>query len=235
MWPVSRLATACHDIRIVHIRTRSALTRLILLNKPYGVICQFSADGARQTLADFVPVPGVYPAGRLDTDSEGLVVLTDDGGLQHRITDPRHKLPKIYWVQVEGEAGDEAIARLAAGVDLGNFVSAACAVRRIAPPDGLWPRQPPIRVRQSVPTAWLEVVLREGKNRQVRRMTAAVGHPTLRLVRVAIGSFRLGGLLPGQWRAVSPPPGLGVGAGHVGKPPRRVRIRLGAGSTERSS
>ncbi len=179
------------------------MSRLILLNKPYGVLCQFTDPHGRQTLADFVPVPGVYAAGRLDADSEGLLLLTDDGGLQHRIADPRHKLPKTYLAQVEGEPDEAALVQLRAGVDLGDFRSRPCAARVVAEPDWLWPRDPPVRFRKSVPTAWLEIVLREGRNRQVRRMTAKVGLPTLRLLRVAIGPWTLGDLQPGQWHEVS--------------------------------
>lgn len=174
--------------------------RLLLLNKPYGVLCQFSDEAGRPTLKDHVPVPGVYAAGRLDTDSEGLLLLTDDGVLQHRIADPRHKLPKTYLVQVEGEPDEGALERLRAGLDLGDFHTRPCEARVVAEPDWLWPRDPPVRFRKTVPTAWLEIVLREGKNRQVRRMTAKVGLPTLRLIRVAIGPWRLDGLAPGQWR-----------------------------------
>ena len=176
------------------------MSRLILLNKPYGVLCQFTDQAGRATLKDYVPVPGVYAAGRLDTDSEGLLLLTDDGLLQHRIADPRHKLAKAYVVQVEGEPDETALTRLRAGLDLGDFHSRPCEANTVAEPDWLWPRDPPVRFRKSVPTSWLEIVLREGKNRQVRRMTAKVGFPTLRLIRVAIGPWRLEGLLPGQWR-----------------------------------
>jgi len=184
------------------------MSRLILLNKPFGVICQFSGEPGRPTLKDFVPVPDVYPAGRLDTDSEGLLLLTDDGALQHRIADPRHKLPKTYLVQVEGEPGEEAVARLRAGLDLGDFVTRPCDARRVGAPDWLWARDPPVRFRKNVPTSWLEIVLREGKNRQVRRMTAKAGFPTLRLIRVAIGPWTLAGLGPGEWRSetVEDPP-----------------------------
>lgn len=178
------------------------MSRLILLNKPYGVLCQFSGEPGRATLKDYVAVAGVYAAGRLDTDSEGLLLLTDDGQLQHRIADPRHKLPKTYLVQVEGEPDDAALDALRRGVDLGDFHTRPCAVRRAAEPDWLWPRDPPVRFRKAVPTAWLELELREGKNRQVRRMTAKVGFPTLRLVRLAIGPWRLDGLAPGAWREV---------------------------------
>lgn len=178
------------------------MARLILFNKPYGVLCQFSGDGTRPTLADHIDIPGVYAAGRLDADSEGLLALTGEGRLQARIADPRHKLPKIYWAQVEGEPDDAALRQFAAGLDLGDFVSKPCRVRRIAEPAGLWPRDPPIRYRAAIPTAWLEIELREGKNRQVRRMTAKIGHPTLRLIRAAIGPWSLGALQPGEWAAV---------------------------------
>jgi len=178
------------------------MSRLILFNKPFGVLCQFTADGGRPCLKDFVPVPGVYPAGRLDTDSEGLLLLTDDGRLQHRIADPRHKLPKTYLAQVEGIADQAACEQLQRGVDLGDFTTRPCEARPAAEPAWLWPRTPPVRFRKSVPTSWLQLILREGRNRQVRRMTARVGLPTLRLLRVAIGPWRLDGLLPGQWREV---------------------------------
>ena len=171
---------------------------MILLNKPYGVICQFSPSGDKPTLADFIAVPHVYPAGRLDTDSEGLVVLTDDGSLQARVSGPRHKLEKVYWAQVEGAPTAEALEKLEAGVVLPDGPTAPAQARLIEAPS-LWDRDPPIRVRKAIPTAWIELVLREGRNRQVRRMTAAVGLPTLRLVRVRIGPWTLDGLLPGNW------------------------------------
>lgn len=175
--------------------------RLIAFNKPFGTICQFSPHETRQSLADWVKTPGVYPAGRLDADSEGLLLLTDDGSLQSRIAEPRRKLVKRYWAQVEGAPGDEALAALERGVDLGDFVTQPCRAKKIADADIhlLWPRTPPIRYRAAIPTTWIELAISEGKNRQVRRMTAAVGFPTLRLVRVAIGSldiFSLG-LAPG--------------------------------------
>jgi 23S rRNA pseudouridine2457 synthase len=174
--------------------------RVILVNKPYKVLCQFTSEGGRATLKDFMPVPGVYAAGRLDADSEGLVVLTDDGALQARISHPRHKLAKTYWAQVEGSLDEEALKRLCAGVDLGDFVTKPCKVRLIAEPERLWPRDPPIRSRAAIPTSWVELVLTEGKNRQVRRMTAKVGYPTLRLIRYAVGSWTLDGMACGQWR-----------------------------------
>jgi 23S rRNA pseudouridine2457 synthase len=181
------------------------MSRLILVNKPFGVVCQFSSAGDRPTLKDLVRVPGVYPAGRLDTDSEGLLVLTDDGRLQARITDPRHKLEKGYWAQVEGVPDSAALDRLRRGVDLGDFVTREAHVEPIDEPPGLWPRDPPIRFRQSIAASWLDLVLREGKNRQVRRMTARVGLPTLRLVRHRIGPWNLAGLAPGQWRETTLP------------------------------
>lgn len=176
------------------------MSRLLLLNKPFGVICQFSADDMHPTLADWVKVPDVYPAGRLDTDSEGLLLLTDDGVLQHRITDPRHKMVKRYRAQVERVPDDDALARLRAGLTLKDGRTRPCAVRRIDEPDGLWSRDPPVRHRAAIPTCWLELDITEGRNRQVRRMTAAIGHPTLRLIRVAIGPWQLGELQPGQWK-----------------------------------
>jgi len=177
---------------------------VILLNKPYGVLCQFTAaDSGRSTLADFVPVHDVYPAGRLDADSEGLVVLTSDGALQARISNPRRKLAKIYWAEVEGSTTREQQRVLATGVELRDFVTAPAKARAIAAPPGLWPRDPPIRVRKAIPTAWLELTLTEGRNRQVRRMTAAVGLPTLRLIRYAVGPWTLDGLAPGAWRRES--------------------------------
>lgn len=182
------------------------IMRLIALNKPFGTICQFSAHDTRTSLGDWVQTPGVYPAGRLDADSEGLLLLTDDGALQARIAEPRHKLVKRYWAQVEGAPTGEALAHLARGVDLGDYVSRPCHARIIAPPDALWPRTPPIRYRAAIPTTWIELEIAEGKNRQVRRMTAAVGFPTLRLVRVGIGAldvFALG-LAPGETRELPP-------------------------------
>jgi 23S rRNA pseudouridine2457 synthase len=175
---------------------------LIAFNKPFGVICKFRPEPGRPTLADFIDVPGVYPAGRLDTDSEGLLLLTDDGPLQARIANPRHKLAKVYWAQVEGIPGEDALQALRKGVDLGDFVTRPADARAIDEPAGLWPRDPPIRYRAKIPTSWIELTLREGKNRQVRRMTARVGFPTLRLVRAKIGSISLSGLQPGRWRKI---------------------------------
>jgi 23S rRNA pseudouridine2457 synthase len=176
------------------------MTQVILFNKPYGVLCQFTAPAGRASLKDFVALPGVYPAGRLDRDSEGLVVLTDDGALQHRICDPRHKLHKVYWVQVEGEPDAPALAALERGIELDGRRTRPAKARRIGEPAGLWPRDPPVRFRRAIPTAWIELALTEGRNRQVRRMTAAAGFPTLRLIRYAVGEWTIEGLAPGQWR-----------------------------------
>jgi 23S rRNA pseudouridine2457 synthase len=173
---------------------------VILLNKPFGVLCQFTDRAGRPTLADFLRVRDVYPAGRLDHDSEGLLVLTNDGAVQARLADPRHHVEKTYWAQVEGEPTPEALERLRRGITLKDGRTRPARVRLIAEPPGLWPREPPIRRRAAIPSAWLEIGLREGRNRQVRRMTAAVGHPTLRLIRVAIGPYALGPLKPGEWR-----------------------------------
>jgi 23S rRNA pseudouridine2457 synthase len=173
---------------------------ILLLNKPYDVLCQFSREGDRRVLADFVAVKGVYAAGRLDRDSEGLVVLTDDGRLQARIADPRHKLAKTYLAQVEGVVAEAALARLRAGVTLNDGPTLPAGAEAVAAPDWLWPRDPPIRVRKTVPDAWLRLTLREGRNRQVRRMCAAVGLPCLRLIRWQVGDWTLSGLAPGEWR-----------------------------------
>ncbi|HKB58717.1 MAG TPA: pseudouridine synthase [Gallionellaceae bacterium] len=183
------------------------MSRILLLNKPYGVICQFSEDGLHRTLADYIALPGFYPAGRLDTDSEGLLLLTDDGKLQHRITDPRHKLPKTYLVQVEGVPDAAALEKLRRGVQLKDGMTLPAEARGMAEPDDLWPRDPPVRFRKAIPTSWLALTIREGRNRQVRRMTAAVGHPTLRLIRYAIGEWTLDGLRPGEWREQALAPG----------------------------
>lgn len=183
------------------------MAKLILFNKPYDVLSQFTdrgSDTARATLSDFIAAPGVYPAGRLDRDSEGLLLLTDDGRLQARIADPRFKLPKTYLVQVEGEADAASLERLRRGVDLKDGPTLPASVERIAEP-ALWPRTPPVRFRKTVPDCWLRLTLREGRNRQVRRMTAAVGHPTLRLVRWSIGDWSLEGIAPGEWREADPP------------------------------
>ncbi len=176
----------------------------ILFHKPYAVLPCFTDPEGRMTLADYIDVPGVYAAGRLDRDSEGLMILTSDGALAHRITDPKHKLPKVYWVQVERIPDEAALEHLRRGVALRGTLTRPAGVRLLLREPVLSERPVPIRIRRTVPTAWLEIVLHEGINRQVRRMTAAVGHPTLRLVRVAIGPLRLGDLGPGRWRAISP-------------------------------
>ncbi|WP_197722875.1 pseudouridine synthase [Sulfurivermis fontis] len=178
------------------------MTKVILFNKPYGVLPQFTDTEGRPTLALYLSQPGIRPAGRLDRDSEGLLLLTDNGALQHRISHPRHKLPKTYWVQVEGVPDEAALERLRRGVLLNDGPTAPARVRQIEEP-ALWPRQPPIRYRAAIPTCWLELEISEGRNRQVRRMTAAVGHPTLRLVRWAIGPWTVAGLAPGEWRALA--------------------------------
>ncbi len=185
------------------------MARLIRFNKPFGVLPQFTDRGlagtTRPTLSDFIDIPRVYPAGRLDRDSEGLMLLTDDGRLQARISDPRHKMPKTYLVQVEGLPGDDALDALRRGVTLKDGPTRPAKVRRIDTPADLWPRVPPIRVRQSVPDCWIELTISEGRNRQVRRMTAAVGHPTLRLIRWRIGLWSVDGLAPGSWEDAPPP------------------------------
>ncbi|HRA63301.1 MAG TPA: pseudouridine synthase [Burkholderiaceae bacterium] len=179
------------------------IDQLVLFNKPYGVLSQFTAEGRWRGLKDFIDLPGVYVAGRLDADSEGLLLLTGEGKLQARIADPRFKMEKTYWVQVEGTPDETALQALRQGVTLNDGPTRPAGARLIEPAPAMWQREPPIRVRQSIPTAWLELVIREGRNRQVRRMTAAVGLPTLRLVRVAIGPYTLGGLAPGAWRSVA--------------------------------
>ncbi|MNK80932.1 Ribosomal large subunit pseudouridine synthase E [compost metagenome] len=181
----------------------SPSSRLIRFNKPYGVLSQFTPEGRWRGLKDFIDLPGVYVAGRLDADSEGLLLLTDDGKLQARIADPRFKMEKTYWVQVEGVPTDEALAALRNGVQLNDGPTRPARARRLDPPPDVWHREPPIRERKLIPTAWLELAISEGRNRQVRRMTAAVGLPTLRLIRAAIGPYTLDGLAPGTWREQS--------------------------------
>lgn len=180
------------------------MTRVILFNKPFDVLSQFTDKGLegskRRTLSDFIDVPKVYPAGRLDRDSEGLMVLTDDGKLQARIADPRHKMAKTYWVQVEGTPDEAVLEALRKGVTLKDGLTKPAKAQVIDQPENLWPRTPPIRVRKSIPDTWISLTIREGRNRQVRRMTAAVGHPTLRLIRAQIGEWRLDGLESGTWR-----------------------------------
>ncbi len=176
--------------------------RYILFFKPFDVLCQFSGEG--HTLQRYVPINNIYPAGRLDRDSEGLLLLTDDGALQHRLTDPKFGHPRTYWVQVEGIPTEAALQRLAAGVTIQGYRMRTAKVRLLDAEPPLPPRDPPIRFRKTVPTSWIEITLTEGRNRQVRRMTAAVGYPTLRLVRVAIGELQLAGLRPGHWRELTP-------------------------------
>lgn len=188
---------------------------LLAFNKPFGVICRFRPAAGRRTLADYIDVANVYPAGRLDTDSEGLLLLTDDGALQARIANPRYGLAKLYWAQVEGAPTEAALAQLRQGVELGDFRTKPAGARLMDEPHNLWSREPPIRYRAKIPTAWLELTLHEGKNRQVRRMTARVGLPTLRLVRAGIGQVTVRGLSPGAWReidAAAPWPRNGQGA-----------------------
>ncbi|MBD2859248.1 pseudouridine synthase [Spongiibacter sp. KMU-158] len=184
------------------------MSDLILLNKPFKVLSQFRRDGDKSTLADFIDTPAVYPAGRLDYDSEGLLILTGDGALQHSIAHPDRKLAKTYWVQVEGEITSEAIAQLAKGVELKDGLTKPAIAERIAEPKSLWERNPPVRFRAAIPTSWLSLQITEGKNRQVRRMTAAVGFPTLRLIRYAIGPWTIDGIEPGAHQAIRLKPEL---------------------------
>jgi len=178
------------------------VSRIVFFNKPYGVLSQFTPEGKWRSLAEFISLKDVYVAGRLDADSEGLLILTDDGKLQARIADPKHKLEKTYWAQVEGEPQESDLERLRAGIKLSDFTAQPAKVRLIDEPPGLWQRDPPIRFRQAIPTRWLEIRIAEGKNRQVRRMTAAIGYPTLRLIRAAIGGGGLAGLPLGEWRVI---------------------------------
>ncbi|QQD20001.1 pseudouridine synthase [Spongiibacter nanhainus] len=179
------------------------MSELILFNKPFRVMSQFTDDQGRATLADYIKISGIYPAGRLDYDSEGLMALTDDGKLQSAISHPQAKRSKTYWVQVDGDIDEAALAQLRRGVDLKDGPTLPAEAQRIEEPKDLWPRQPPVRYRANIPTSWLQLTITEGRNRQVRRMTAAVGFPTLRLVRAAIGDWQLGDLPPGQYRRVS--------------------------------
>nr|MBL8411679.1 pseudouridine synthase [Dechloromonas sp.] len=179
------------------------MSSIVFFNKPYGVLSQFTSEGKWRALNEFIPVKGVYVAGRLDADSEGLLILTDDGKLQAKIADPKHKLEKTYWAQVEGVPDEAALDKLRAGIRLSDFTAQPARVRLIDEPAELWPREPPIRYRAAIPTSWLEIRIGEGKNRQVRRMTAAIGYPTLRLIRAAIGKVSLEGLALGQWRQMA--------------------------------
>jgi 23S rRNA pseudouridine2457 synthase len=179
--------------------------RLIRFNKPYGVLSQFTPEGAWRGLKDFIALPDVYAAGRLDADSEGLLLLTSDGQLQARLADPRFKMDKTYLVQVEGLPDEAALAHLRKGVALKDGMTRPAQAKLLTEPPELWERDPPIRARKAIPTAWVELIIHEGRNRQVRRMTAAVGFPTLRLIRTAIGPYTLNGLAPGEWQAVPTP------------------------------
>jgi len=174
------------------------MAKIILFNKPFRVLSQFTGDSSQHTLSSFIDIPGVYPAGRLDNDSEGLLILTDDGALQHRISHPKHKLEKTYWAQVEGEITADALSTLRTGVHLKDGITKPAKVSSITEPS-LWPRDPPVRFRANIPTSWIELKISEGRNRQVRRMTAAVGFPTLRLVRFAIGKWTLENIQPGEY------------------------------------
>jgi len=178
------------------------MSQLILFNKPFGVICQFSADEKHPSLAQYIDIKEVYPAGRLDHDSEGLLLLTDDGKLQHKISHPKNKMEKTYWAQVDGAIDEAAVQKLRAGVALKDGMSKPAIVRKIKPPEDLWERTPAVRFRQNIPTSWIELKIKEGRNRQVRRMTAAVGFPTLRLIRRQIGEWKLHNLQPGEFKTI---------------------------------
>lgn len=199
------------------------MSRLVLFNKPYGVLSQFTDASGRPTLKHFFADQLIYPAGRLDFDSEGLLLLTDDGQLQHRISDPRFKQPKTYWVQVDGKISDEAIRQLQAGITLKDGPTRPASARRMEEPENLWLRNPPVRYRAAIPTSWLELTISEGRNRQVRRMTAAVGFPTLRLIRAKIGNWELGNLQPGEWLelTVESPKPTGIKPTTSAQPPAR--------------
>ncbi len=207
---------------------------IVLFNKPYGVLCQFSDGEGRPTLADFIPFPGIYAAGRLDLDSEGLLLLTDDGALAHRLTDPRHKRAKTYVVQVEGDVDDTVVDRLRAGVLLRDGPTLPAQVKVLpGPPEWLWPRDPPVRFRAAIPTRWLEISLHEGRNRQVRRMTAAVGLPTLRLIRTSLAGHALDSLSPGEHRVIDPTPANATIAAPKKNARRQPRHDAGRGTVRR--
>jgi 23S rRNA pseudouridine2457 synthase len=206
------------------------MPNVVLFNKPYDVLTQFRAEGDRQTLADFIHDKTLRVAGRLDRDSEGLLLLTDDGQLNARLTDPRHKAEKTYWVQVEGTPTDDAMMQLARGVMLNDGITLPARVERLVPAPNLWPRQPPVRFRAHIPTTWLAISIKEGRNRQVRRMTAAIGHPTLRLVRVAIGPYQLEGLPSGEFRSVAVASVRGVSSATASS-----NAKTGASSSGRSN
>lgn len=176
------------------------MSKLIVFNKPYGVICQFSHDDKHPSLAEYIPIKKVYPAGRLDHDSEGLLLLTDDGALQNKITHPKNKMEKTYWVQLDSDITNEAIDQLTKGIKLKDGMTRPARVRRIKEPEHLWPRTPPVRFRKNIPTSWIEISIKEGRNRQIRRMTAAAGFPTLRLIRYKIGEWNLDDIKPGEYR-----------------------------------
>ena len=205
------------------------MAKIVLFNKPYGVLSQFRSEAGQATLAQYISIPAVYPAGRLDKESEGLLLLTDDGQLQHQISDPRHKAEKVYWVQVEGIPSEQALQQLQAGVMLKDGMTRPARVKRLDEPS-LWPRDPPVRYRANIPTSWLELVISEGRNRQVRRMTAAVGYPTLRLIRYQIGNWTLQDIPPGEWKVIevadTMPSSQAKQPGkkpHAGKPSRHRR------------
>lgn len=191
-------------------RPRPTNPSLVLFNKPFGVLTQFSGQPADRTLAEFIDKANVYPAGRLDKDSEGLLLLTDDGRLQAQIADPKFKAAKVYYVLVEGQPEEEQLQQLRQGVELKDGMTRPAKVTRVAEPDWLWPRTPPVRVRKTIVDTWLQLTIREGRNRQVRRMTAHIGHPTLRLIRYQIGDWTLADLAPGEWREMSPPQAVGI-------------------------
>jgi 23S rRNA pseudouridine2457 synthase len=196
-----RVDRVCRKIRLFG-NFAVNVSKIVIFNKPYGVLSQFTPEGRWRALDEFIPVKGVYVAGRLDADSEGLLLLTDDGKLQAKIADPKHKLEKTYWAQVEGQPADADLEPLRRGIRLSDFTALPAKVKLIDPPAGLWERDPPIRYRQSIPTSWLEVRIAEGKNRQVRRMAAAIGYPVLRLIRAAVGGISVAGLGLGEWRQI---------------------------------